>query len=99
MHFEQVVRRLINLEEQQYSLPSGIEPYKAKCQSRFNNPEIIAVLGDVVRRLRLLRGTRAAIGRMGLLRRPQDLGLCLVCGSHGGDAHCWAEGVHTLCCC
>ena len=63
--FEQVARRLINIEEHQYSLASDTEPYKAACQSRFNNPEIIAVLGDVVRRMRLLKGTRAAIGRKG----------------------------------
>ena len=41
------------------------EPYEAACQSRFSSPEIIAVLGDVVRRLRLLKGTRAAISRRG----------------------------------
>ena len=65
MLFEQVARRLINIEEHQYSLPSDVEPYTASCQSRFNNPEIIAVLGDVVRRMRLLKGTKAAIGRKG----------------------------------
>ena len=40
-------------------------PYEASCQSRFNTPEIIAVLGDVVRRLRLLKGTKATLGRKG----------------------------------
>ena len=65
MLFEQVARRLIETEELEYSLASDLEPYEASCQSRFNNPEIIAVLGDVVRRLRLLRGTRAAVGRKG----------------------------------
>ena len=65
MLFEQVARRLINIEEHQYSLAGDAEPYKAACQSRFNNPEIIAVLGDVIRRMRLLKGTRAAIGRKG----------------------------------
>ena len=65
MLFEQVARRLINLEEHEYSLASDQEPYKAARQSRFNNPEIIAVLGDMIRRLRLLKGTRAAIGRKG----------------------------------
>ena len=65
MLFEQVARRLINLEEHEYSLANDQEPYKAARQSRFNNPEIIAVLGDVIRRLRLLKGTRAAIGRKG----------------------------------
>ncbi len=51
--FEQVARRLINIEEHQCSLPSDEEPYEASCQyqSRFTNPEIVAVLGDVVRRV------------------------------------------------
>ena len=73
MLFEQVARRLIEIEELEYSLASDPEPYEASCQSRFNNPEIIAILGDVVRRLRLLRGTRAAVGRKGFsaaLTRP-----------------------------
>ena len=65
MLFEQVARRLLNIEEHEYHLGSDPEPYRASCTSRFNNPEIIAVLGDVVRRMRLLRGTRAAIGRRG----------------------------------
>ena len=65
MLFEQVARRLINIEEHQYALTSDTEPYEASCQSRFNNPEIIAVFGDVVRRMRLLKGARAAIGRKG----------------------------------
>ena len=51
----EVARRLINVEE----------PYEAACQTRFSSLEIIAVLGDVVRRLRLLKGTRAAISRRG----------------------------------
>eukprot|EP00969_Alexandrium_andersonii_P216641 9568834-Alexandrium_andersonii.AAC.1 len=65
MLFEQVARRLLNIEEHQYFLAADTEPCKASCQSRFSSPEIIAVLGDVVRRMRLLRGTRAAIGRRG----------------------------------
>ena len=32
-------------------------------QSRFVKPEIVAVLGGVVRRMKMSRGTRAAIGR------------------------------------
>ena len=66
MLFEQVARRLIDIEEHEYTLATDDAPYVASCQSRFNNPEIIAVLGDVVRRMRLLKGTRAAIGRKGL---------------------------------
>ena len=65
MLFEQVARRVINIRELEYCLASDTEPYEASKQSRFNNPEIIAVMGDVVRRLRLLKGTRAAVGRKG----------------------------------
>ena len=54
MLFEQVARRFIGIEELEYSLASDPEPYEAPCQNRFNNPEIIAVPGDVVRRLQLL---------------------------------------------
>ena len=65
MLFEEVARRLLNIEELEYHLTTDVERYEAACQSRFNDPEIIAVLGDVIRRLRLLKGTRAAIGRKG----------------------------------
>ena len=65
MLFEQVARRVIDIEELEYALASDLEPCKASCQSRFNNPEIIAVLGDVVRRLQLRKGTRAVAGRQG----------------------------------
>ena len=37
----------------------------ASGQSRFVKPEDEAVLGDVVRRMKMSRGTRAAIGRKG----------------------------------
>ena len=65
MLFEQVAKRLIEIEEHEYVLETDDAPYVASCQSRFDNPEIIAVMGDVVRRLKLLKGTRAAIGRKG----------------------------------
>ena len=65
MLFEQVARRLINMEELEYSLPTDESPYTASSQSRFNTPEIVAVLGDVIRRLRMLKGTKVAIGRKG----------------------------------
>ena len=65
MLLEQVARRLINIEELEYALASDEQPYEAASQSRFNKPEIIALLGDVVRRLRLLKGTKAAVGRKG----------------------------------
>ena len=51
MLFEQVARRLIDIEEHEYTLSTDDAPYVASCQSRFDNPEIIAVLGDVVRRM------------------------------------------------
>ena len=60
MLFEQVAKRLIEIEEHAYVLETDDAPYVASCQSRFNNPEIIAVMGDVVRRLKLLKGTRGA---------------------------------------
>eukprot|EP00812_Abedinium_dasypus_P007843 NODE_1_length_8589_cov_4.556480.p1 GENE.NODE_1_length_8589_cov_4.556480~~NODE_1_length_8589_cov_4.556480.p1 ORF type:complete len:2586 (+),score=446.46 NODE_1_length_8589_cov_4.556480:571-8328(+) len=65
MLFEQVARRLINIEEHEYHLADDEEIYRAACKSRFNKPELIAVFGDVVRRMRILKGTRAAIGRKG----------------------------------
>ena len=52
----EVARRLINVEESEYSLGTDEEPYEVACQGRFSFPEIIAVEGDVVRRLRLLKG-------------------------------------------
>ena len=60
MLFEQVARRLIDIEEHQYTLATDDVPCVASCQSRFNNPEMIAVMGDMVRRLKLVKGTRAA---------------------------------------
>ena len=60
MLFEQVAKRLIDIEEHEYVLETDDAPYVASCQSRCNNPEIIAVMGDVVRRLKLLKGTRGA---------------------------------------
>ena len=60
-----VARRLIDIEEHEYALATDEVPYVASCQGRFNNPEIIAVVGDVVRRMRLLKGTRAATCRNG----------------------------------
>ena len=54
-------------------MSADVKPYEAACQSRFNKPEMICVLGDVVRRLRLLKGTRAAIGRKGFSADLQTL--------------------------
>ena len=55
MLFEEVARRLINVDEQEYTVSKGAEPYEDSCQGPFNNPEFVVVLGDVIRRLRLLR--------------------------------------------
>ena len=52
----------------------SVSVYEAACQSRFSSPEIIAILSDVVRRLRLLKGTKAAIGRRGFGADLQMLG-------------------------
>ena len=41
----------------------SVSVYEAACQSRFSSPEIIAILGDVVRRLRRLKGTKTVIGK------------------------------------
>ena len=49
MLFEQVAKRLIDIEEHEYTLDTDDVPYVAASQSRFTNPEIIAVLGDVKR--------------------------------------------------
>ena len=96
MLFEQVARRLINIEEHQYSLPSDTEPYKASCQSRFNNPEIIAVLGDVVRRMRLLRRHQGGHRQEGLHRRPQGHCQCERRIFYGGHEHCRPKRFHRL---
>ena len=65
MLFEECAQRLFDLEEMEYSLPTDEAQYVASTQSRFVKPEIVAVLGDVVRRMKMSRGTRAAIGRKG----------------------------------
>ena len=49
----------------EYSLETDQVQYVASTQSRFVKPGIVAVLGDVVRRMKMSRGTRAAIGRKG----------------------------------
>ena len=36
MLFEQVARRLLNIEEHEYQLNSDLAPYRASCTSRFN---------------------------------------------------------------
>ena len=38
MLFEQVARRLIDVEEHEYTLDTDAEPYVASSQSRFDNP-------------------------------------------------------------
>jgi len=65
MLFEEVARRLIDLEEMEYMLPGDETPYEARSPSRFTDPEVLAMLGDAVRRLKMLQGVRATIQRRG----------------------------------
>ena len=76
MLFEQCAQRLYEIEEMEYSLETDEVQYVASTQSRFVKPEIVAVLGDVVRRMKMSRGTRAAIGRKGF---DADLKLLASC--------------------
>merc|ERR1711940_102982 len=73
MLFEEVAAMLLEREELQYSLESDEAPYTARAPSRFVAPEIVAVLGDVRRRLALLRGTRAATQRRGYNKDLQSI--------------------------
>ena len=65
MLFEEVARRLIDVEEMEYMLPGDETPYEARSPSRFTDPEVLAMLGDSVRRLKMLQGVRATIQRRG----------------------------------
>ena len=49
MLFEEVARRLINIEEHEYSLPNDEEKYEAARQSRFNKPEIAEAAAKAAR--------------------------------------------------
>ena len=80
MLFEEVAAMLLEREELQYSLESDEAPYTARAPSRFVAPEIVAVLGDVRRRLALLRGTRAATQRRGYKKDLQS-----ICGATPED--------------
>jgi hypothetical protein len=65
MLFEEVARMLLNREELEYHLACDEERYEASAQCRFDTPEILSVLFDVVRRLAMLRGARATVNRKG----------------------------------
>ena len=65
MLFEEVARRLIDVEEMEYMLPGDETPYEARSPSRFTDPEVLAMLGDPVRRLKMLQGVRATMQRRG----------------------------------
>ena len=65
MLFEEVAAMLLEREELEYQLENEEERYEARSPSRFVAPEIVAILGDVRRRLALLKGTRAATQRRG----------------------------------
>ena len=80
MLFEEVAAMLLEREELQYFLEADEAPYTARAPSRFVAPEIVAVLGDVRRRLALLRGTRAATQRRGYKKDLQS-----ICGATPED--------------
>ena len=73
MLFEEVAAMVIEREELEYYLEDDDAPYRARAPSRFVAPEIVAVLGDVRRRLALLRGTRAATQRRGYSKNLQTI--------------------------
>ena len=62
---DEVARRLLDFEGQEYHLDSASESYEANEKSRFDNLEIVVVLGYWVRRLALLKGIKAGVGRKG----------------------------------
>ena len=64
---------VIEREELEYALKEDETVYVARAPSRSVAPEIIAVLGDVRRRLALLRGTRMAIQRRGYSKDLQPI--------------------------
>ena len=80
MLFEEFAAMVIEREELQYSLEDDDVPYRARAPSCFVAPEIVAVLGDVRRRLALLRGTRAATQRRGYKKDLQT-----ICGATPAD--------------
>ena len=65
MLFEELAAMLLERVELEYSLDEDDAIYAARAPSRFVAPEIMAVLGDVRRRLALLRGARQATQRRG----------------------------------
>ena len=68
MLFEELAPMLLDREELEYALDEDQTVYTARAPSRFVAPEIVAVLGDVRRRLALLRGTRMQTQRQGFRR-------------------------------
>jgi hypothetical protein len=63
--FEQLFGALPDREELEYQLDSDTAPYRAKSKSRFDEPELVLVFGDTLRRLLMFRGTRMAFKRRG----------------------------------
>ena len=64
MLFQEVARRLIDVEAMEYVLPGDEIPYKARSPFRFTDPEVLAMLGDP-EVLEVLQGVRATIQRRG----------------------------------
>ena len=91
MLFQEVAAMVIEREELEYYLEDDDAPYRARAPSRFVAPEIVAVLGDVRRRLALLRGTRAATQRRGYRKDFSDHLRRHGGGLRGGPGSCWAQ--------
>ena len=71
--FEEIFAALPDREELEYTLASDERPYAARAKSRFDNPEIIIVFGDTLRRLELFQSTRAIMKRHGFQANAQIL--------------------------
>ena len=65
MLFEEVAKMLVDREELEYQLPDDVAPYEARSPSRFTEPEVMVMLDDACRRLKMLQGVRATVQRKG----------------------------------
>ena len=85
MLFEQVARRLINVEELKHTLETEEEPYEAACQGRFSSPEFYGP--QVAAFARDPRSHRQEGLRLGSLDASRN-----ICGGfHGGAEYRQAE--------
>ena len=63
--FENIFETLQDREELAYSVPGDDMPYVPRATNRFDTPEMVCIMGDVLRRLRTLKGVRASLARDG----------------------------------